>query len=222
MESMFGSRRRREKKIPVLPWCFRNNRLFPSSSRTFRTQSCWSFIAGQCCDSERILPIYLQYWMCVQSSFYHQLWINTWRSKIRARDRQYSSCLLILGTKGIKILKRLTSMNHVVHNTCLSHGRNTKTRVFGSILILRFKKDWHSIRLDRMQSSFKKHFQLVVFRKLLGWELEKSYTKKYTCHLGLHHRSPWNMSGKENWVQNTLNNQKLGSNLDVSNRTNQL
>ena len=29
-----------------------------------------------------------------------------------------------------------------------------------------------------MQSSFKKHFQLIVFRKLLGWKLEKSYTKK--------------------------------------------
>ena len=24
---------------------------------------------------------HLSYWMCVQSSFYHQLWINTWRSK---------------------------------------------------------------------------------------------------------------------------------------------
>ena len=46
-----------------------------------RTQSYLSFIAGQCCDSEQILPIYLPYWMCVQSSFYHQLWINTWRSK---------------------------------------------------------------------------------------------------------------------------------------------
>ena len=35
-----------------------------------------------------------------------------------------------------------------------------------------------------------KHFPLIVFRKLLGWKLEKSYTKKYTCHLGLHQRSP--------------------------------
>ena len=34
-----------------------------------------------CCDSEQILPRYLPYWMCVQSSFYDQLWINTWRSK---------------------------------------------------------------------------------------------------------------------------------------------
>ena len=40
--------------------------------------------------------------MCVQSSFYHQLWINTWRSKIRARDRQCSSCLWILWTKDHK------------------------------------------------------------------------------------------------------------------------
>ena len=30
---------------------------------------------------EQVLPAYLPYWMCVQSSFYHQLWINTWRSK---------------------------------------------------------------------------------------------------------------------------------------------
>ena len=34
-------------------------------------------------DSERILPTYLPYWMCVQSSFYHQLWINTWRSEFK-------------------------------------------------------------------------------------------------------------------------------------------
>ena len=50
-----------------------------------------------------------------------------------------------------------------------------------------------------MFSSFKKHFQLVVFRKLLEWKLEKSYTKNYTCHLDLHQRSLWNTSGKENW-----------------------
>ena len=43
--------------------------------------------------------------------------------------------------KGIKILQRLTSMNHVEHNTCTVLGRNIKTRYFGLILILRFKKD---------------------------------------------------------------------------------
>ena len=38
--------------------------------------------------------------------------------------------------------------------------------VFGLIMILRFERDWHSVRLDRMQLSSKEHFQLVVFQKL--------------------------------------------------------
>ena len=60
--------------------------------------------------------------------------------RIQAGDREYSSCPVIQETKGIKILQRLTSMNHVVHNTCTVLGRNIKTRYFGLILILRFKK----------------------------------------------------------------------------------
>ena len=44
------------------------------------------------------------------------------------RERQYSFCLLILGTRVTRILKRLTSMYHVVHNTCTVHGRDIKTR----------------------------------------------------------------------------------------------
>ena len=36
LESMLGSWRRSEKEISVLHWYFRNNYLFPSSSRTFR------------------------------------------------------------------------------------------------------------------------------------------------------------------------------------------
>ena len=71
------------KEIPVLYWWSRNSCLFPSSSRTFRTQSYWSFIAGQWYYSEQLLPAYLPYWMCVQSSFQHQLWINTWRSEFQ-------------------------------------------------------------------------------------------------------------------------------------------
>ena len=43
--------------------------------------------------------------------------------------------------KGIKILQRLTSMNHVEHNTCTMHGRDIKTWYFGSTLILRSKRD---------------------------------------------------------------------------------
>ena len=109
--------------------------------------------------------------------------------KVWATNRQYSFCLLILWKKVTKILRWLTWMHHVVHNTCITHGRNTKTLFFESTSILLLRKDWHSIRLDRMQSSFKKHFQLLVFQKLLDWKLEKSFTKKYTCHLDLRRKS---------------------------------
>ena len=48
-----------------------------------------------------------------------------------ARDRQYSSCLLILGTKVTRILTRLIWTYHVMHNTCTVHGRVIKTRYIG-------------------------------------------------------------------------------------------
>ena len=40
-------------------------------------------LQGQYCYSEQLLPAYLPCWMCVQSSFYHQFWINTWRSEFK-------------------------------------------------------------------------------------------------------------------------------------------
>ena len=117
----------------------------------------------------------------IQSGFFHHIYILDVRLifilsstldwffevRIQARDRQYSSCLLIpetkstKSTKSTKILKRLTWMYLVVQNTCIKHGRNTKTRYIGSILIVRFGKDWPSIRLDRMQSYFKNTSSLL-------------------------------------------------------------
>ena len=46
-----------------------------------------------------------------------------------------------------------------------------------------------------MQSFFKKHFQLIVFRKLLGWKLEKSYAKK----VYMSPRPPPKISLKHDW-----------------------
>ena len=64
MESMGSSRRKSKKEIPILYWWFRNTCLFPSSSRTFRTQSCWPFITGQCCHSQQFLPIFFKHIGC--------------------------------------------------------------------------------------------------------------------------------------------------------------
>ena len=47
-------------------------------------------------------PAYLPYWMCVQSSFYHQFWMNTWRSEFKQETDSILFCLLIQETKNHK------------------------------------------------------------------------------------------------------------------------
>ena len=54
---------------------FRNNCL------SFRTQSFWSFITGQCCYSDQPLLVHLSCRMCNQFTFHHQVGINSWMSK---------------------------------------------------------------------------------------------------------------------------------------------
>ena len=127
--------------------------------------------------------------------------IQDWygEDKIWATDRQYSFCLWISWTKNTRILIRSTWMHHVLHNTCTTHGRNIKIRCIGSTPTLLWRKDWSSIRHDRTPSFFTKHSQLIVFRTLFGWKLERSYTRKYICHLDLRQRSPWNMTGWKHW-----------------------
>ena len=102
--------------------------------------------------------------------------------KIWAKDRQYSFCLWILWTKNTRILTRSTWEHRVLHSTCMKHGRNIKTRCIGHLL---WRKDWSSIKHDRTSSPFTTHSQLLVSRKLLWWNLEKSFTRKQICHLGL-------------------------------------
>ena len=110
--------------------------------------------------------------------------------KIWAEDRQYSSCPLIQETKITNILNILTSLYHVERDTCTVHGRDIKTRYFGSTLILQFGKDWHSIKHDRMQWFFKGHFQPLHSK---SWKIEnwRSLMKDDICLLDHHQRSHW-------------------------------
>ena len=100
--------------------------------------------------------------------------------------------------------------------------KNIRILCIESTSILLWRKDCFSITHDRTFSFFTKHPQLFVFRKLFGWKLEKSYTRKCMRFLVSLHRSLWNASGKENWVQNTLNDVKLFNNSEVLNQTNQI
>ena len=74
-------------------------------------------------------------------AFYDQQWIGTWRSKFEQKTKRCSSCLLLQEMKVTETLNMLTSLYHVSRDTCTVHGKGIKTRYFGSILILRSKKD---------------------------------------------------------------------------------
>ena len=87
------------------------------------------------------IPLHLPCGKHIQSSFYYQQWIGTWRSKFEQKTNGVSSCLLIQEMKVTKTLNILTSLYHVSRDTCTVHGRGIKTRYFGSILILESKKD---------------------------------------------------------------------------------
>ena len=86
-------------------------------------------------------------------------------------------------------------MNRVMHNICIKHERTLK---YGLL-------DWHQscsekgivkfYQTGRTRSFFTKHFQHVVFRKLLGWKLEKSTARQYMRYFGVFKRSPLNMTG---------------------------
>ena len=180
VEEKHGKRRKQEK-IPVLFWFIRSNLVPPSSSMPFRTQSHWSYFTRQGCYSERFLRVHLSCRMCNQLHFSSS--IRDWylEVKIWATDRQYSFCLWIPWTKTIRILTRSTWKHRVMHNTCIKHGRNIRTRYIGPTSTLLRRKDWSSIRHDRTPSFFTKRSQLIAFRKLLGWKLEKSCFRESIC-----------------------------------------
>ena len=93
VEDYHGRRRRKQEKISVLYWFFRRSSLPLSSSRSFRTQSHWSYFTGQCRYSGRFLPIHLSCRMCNQFTFHYQFGTDTWRLKFEQKtDSILSSC----------------------------------------------------------------------------------------------------------------------------------
>ena len=67
-----------------------------------------------------------------------------------------------------------------MHNTCIIHERDIKTQYIGSTSILLLRKDWNSIRLDRMQSFFKRTLPAYCIPKVVRLKTgevlhEKSY-----------------------------------------------
>ena len=82
VEKQDGRRRRQQEKISILYWSIRTkNSILPSSSRSFGTQSHWSYTAGQCVNSEQFPRVHLSFWMCSQFTLHHKSRIDTGRTK---------------------------------------------------------------------------------------------------------------------------------------------
>ena len=56
-------------------------------------------------------------------------------------------------------------------------------------------KERIEVQSNTIEPSFTTHSQLVVSRKLLRWNLEKSFTRRYMCHLDLLQRFPSKIIG---------------------------
>ena len=76
----------KQEKISILYWSIRTGKSwFPSSSRSSRTQSHWSFITGPYVYSERPLRVHLSHRMCDQFTLHHEFRIDTRRTKFEQK-----------------------------------------------------------------------------------------------------------------------------------------
>ena len=215
VEEQHGRRRRTKEKISVLFWFFRNNSTPPSSSKSFRTQFHWSYSTGQCHYSGRFSQVHLSRRMCDQLTFHHQFRIDTGRTKY---EQQIDSILSACGshrqrTQGSWHDRLGSTASCTIHAWSMEvtskHGTNIRTRC-GSTSTLLWRKNWNSIRHDRTLSFFTEHFHIIESRKLFGWKLEESYTRRFLRHFVLLQRFPRNMTGWKIWVQKLLDNQEGG------------
>ena len=173
---------------------------WPGLSRSFRTQSHWSFITGQCIYSCRTISS-STFDMLDVRSFYTPSQIQVWyrEDKIQAgKDRRYSSRLWILWTKNTEIRTKLTWKHRVLHGTIRKSGRNIKTRCIGSTSNLLKWKDLSSIKHDRTRSSFTTHSQIILSRR----------TYEKVCASP---RPPPKISFKDNWMKELVSEVAGGS-----------
>ena len=92
--------RRKLAKIPVWHWFIRSNLLLPSCSRSFRTQSHWSFFTGPCDYSEQLLAVHQSSGMCSQLRFHHQFGVDIWTfKKLRNKETVFFLSLFYLSQR---------------------------------------------------------------------------------------------------------------------------
>ena len=160
--------------------------------------------------------------MCNQFTFHHQFGIDTWRSNF---EQMTDSVLSACGSYGQKSQGSDTIDLSVPRHAQYLHKawKRLQDAVYWVDINLALKKGLKFYQARTNAIILHETLPSYCIPKVVGMETGEVIYEKYTCHLGLHQRSPYVTTGKENWVQNMLNDQKdkLCNNLEVSNRTNQ-
>ena len=162
-----GKRRREKGRRSILHWSIRTrNSWSPSCSRSFRTQSHWSFITGHWINSERFLRVHLSHRMCNHFTLHHEFMIDAGRHMLSKRQTVFSTSVdpknkehrhpevIDLDAPCLVRYKQKTWKKH------------EKIRCIGSTSNMLKRKDLSSIKQDRKLSSFTTRSQLIVSRRL--------------------------------------------------------
>ena len=176
--------------------------LSPNSSRSFRTQSHWSFITVQCINPERFLRVHLSHRMCNQFTLHREFRIDTGRTEF---EQKTDGILHVCGSKKNKEHKDLD-----VFKLDAPRLAWYKQKVWTKHQNTMY---WVDIKLAQ-QKGFKvyqtRSNAIILYDTLPAFcipkaiMMEKSYTRKYMRHLDHHRRFPLKTIGWKNWVQKLL------------------
>ena len=178
--------RRKQDTITVLSWLFSSNLVFPSSSRTFRTQSHLSYVAGQC-HSVLFFPLLLPCRMCNQFT-------------LNLSNRQTISFLLVdqLIPKTNHKDSETNDWNEQRHAQFIHSAWEKHWNAvcwFDINIALKKGLKFHQTRSNAIV--FTKHYQFFCVPKDVKMEIgEVKYKKVYTSS-----RFPLKISSKHDWMK---------------------
>ena len=215
MESMLGSRRRSKKVKSVLHWCFRNNHFRALQGHSGRNLIDPSLQDNVVIESEFVHDIY----HCGCAFNLHSIINSGLILGGRSSSRRQTVFLLVDSMN-----KRYKDLD-VIDLSVPRHAQNLhkawkrhQDAVFWVDINLASEKRWTFYQTRSNTNILQETLPAYCFPKVVRMEPGEVIYEKYTCHNDLF----WNTNGNETQVQNTVNVQKLGSYLEVSNRTNQL
>ena len=136
--------------------------------------------------------------------------------RIRAEDKQYSSCPLIQETKIMNILNILTSLYHVERDTCTMHGKTSRRGILG------WYWSWNQRRIKILSDTIECNYpsrntSSLLYSKSCEIEDWRSFVWKIIrISLDHHQRSHYDTitigpEGLTNWVLQLNNSQSVNS-----------